>query len=347
MQKACLYPIFSIILFAVMPFACNRNIEHIYNDQNISDVYISGLPIGNAGPYLEGMQRSVKRLSSTSYYVTYVFHPGDRIRPGDLKKYSSIDQLAHQQFDNKTSSSGTAIVIHNKGDRIGLITTNHILSPPDTLYEYRDEESNILESITVKTRQLTWLLNISSAGSFEVLASDELSDLAVIGAQVDPEGLNGSVDKMFPVFPYGFGDPEEMEPGTFLYGLGYPRGYPMVTTGIVSITSYGRLNSFVTDILFNPGFSGGAVVAIRGGMPDFEWVGMARSTSASREWFVVPDEVQAEEHFPDLPYKQDLFIEQKNRIDYGITHVISALQIQKFLDDHEESLSERGYDIRF
>ncbi len=324
--------------------SCTRTVIYLDQEPGTGE-YLSGHPLGNTAPHLEEMLRSVKRITSTTYYETYLFDEHTRIMPSDIDTVVSIESLASVVVENHTSSSGTAIVIHNRNNRVGMITARHVITSPDTLYEYRQEGQPYLQSVTIKKSQINWLFDAPFIGNFEVLADDAVADLAVIGTRVDPDELDQSVRKQFPVFPYPFGRPDKLQTGTFTYNLGYPRGYPMVTTGIVSKTYRDRDHSFVTDALFNPGFSGGAVVAVNGGIPAFEWVGLARSTSASREWFVVPDEGDVSEYIAQRPYHGDLFLDQKALIHYGITHVISSSRIKNVLSENADHLMTHGYNI--
>ncbi len=337
----------SLILFMIALFAtvsCTHTIVYVDQEPG-TGVYLSGYPVANASPYLEKMHQSLKRITSTSYYDTFLFDPESRITSEDIRGADSPAQWATMVLQTHKTSAGSAIVIHNRDFLVGMITTNHVITSPDTLYDYQETGSEYLHSVTVKTSQVNWLFDTPYVGPFEVLATDEAADLAIIGARIDPDMLDVSVRTQFPVFPYKFGNPEKLRIGTFIYSLGYPRGYPMVTTGIVSKTHRDRHHSFVTDGLFNPGFSGGVVVAINGGVPAFEWVGMARSASASREWFLVPDEQTAEGHLQHLPFESDAFIKQKAMINYGITHVTSSTQIKKILEDNAIYLLSRGYNI--
>ncbi len=336
--------VFLLAAAIVFAFSCTRPVVYLGQEPGTGE-YLTGYPAGNAAPHLEKIQRSVKRITSTSHYETYLFEPGTRVVPAQVASAASLESLASTVVQSHTTSSGTAIVIHNRDDLIGMITTRHVIASPDTLYEYFETRQPYLSSVTIKKSQVNWLFDAPYVGTFEVLAEDELADLAIIGARVDPSVLDVPVREQFPVFPYPFGRPERMRVGTFTYNFGYPRGYPMITTAIVSQPRRDRHHSFVTDGLFNPGFSGGAVVAINGGLPAFEWVGMARSTSASREWFLVPDEDAAMEHQPHLPFEGEVFTEQKALIHYGITHVISSSQIRKLLEDNAIYLLSRGYNV--
>jgi S1-C subfamily serine protease len=324
--------------------SCTRTIVYVDQEPG-TGIYLTGYPVGNAAPQLELIQKSIKRITSTTHFETYIFDSDSNIRPEQLASIRDIASIAKSIVHSHSTSSGTAIVIHNQDHNVGMITTRHVVVSPDTLFEFLETGQPYLGSVTIKKSQVNWLFDAPYVGNFEILVEDELADLAIIGARVDPTLLDIPVREQFPVFPYPFGRPDRLRIGTFTYNFGYPRGYPMITTAIVSQASRDRHHSFVTDGLFNPGFSGGAVVAINGGLPAFEWVGMARSTSASREWFMVPDDDAAAEHLVHLPYKGGVFVQEKAQIHYGITHVISITQIRKMLEDNAVYLLSRGYNI--
>ncbi len=337
----------TILLFLMsllLAGSCTRAIVYIDQEPGTGK-YITSHPVGNASQYLERIQRSIKRITSTSYYETFVFDPDTRITHGDIAGLYSPRPYAATVIQSHTTSSGTAIVIHNRDELVGMMTARHVISSPDTLYEYRETGEPYLASVTIKINQVNWLFDAPYVGTFDVIVTDELADLAFIGARIDPSSLDVPVREHFPVFPYPFGRPERLRVGAFTYSFGYPRGYPMVTTAIVSQASRDRHHSFVTDGLFNPGFSGGAVVAINGGIPAFEWVGMARSTSASRNWYLIPDEDEAREHLAQLPFTGDAFVEERATIHYGITHVVSVTKIREMLEQHAIYLLALGYNV--
>lgn len=333
-------------LLMVLAFlsSCSRTVVYLQQEAG-TGVYLTSNPIGNSAPFLEEMQQSVKRITSTSYYETYLFDPESQITKAHIDTAKSPSDYAAAVIKHHSTSSGTAVVVHNTEHRIGMITARHIISSPDTLYEFRDTGSSSLSSVSLKTNQINWLFDAPYVGPFEVLLSDEHADVAFIGARVDPDQLDVSVSRQFPVFPYLFGRPERLKTGTFIYSIGYPKGYPVVTTGIVSQSNRGSQHSFITDGLFNAGFSGGIVVAINGGLPGFEWVGMARSTSAEHYWHLVPDVDTMSGNQGHLPYRGELFVEQRTRINYGLTHVVSSDRIKRMLDENAVYLLSKGYNI--
>ncbi|MEX0681824.1 MAG: trypsin-like peptidase domain-containing protein [Balneolales bacterium] len=340
----------TIVLWISVLVSCSGAGREFYGEsiqKPGSGNYLTGFPYRDAGLYLETMMKSVKRITSTSYYTTYFFSNEDRIRIEDISSSDQLDVLSRGQTETTSSKAGSAIIIHNRNNKIALITTAHTITSPDTLYEYYSSDSIYLQSISVRSNQVNWLYDAQFMGIFEVLAIDPIADLAVIGTGIDDLELQDSMKKDFPVIPYPLGNSENLRSGAFVYLLGYPRGYQTVTSGIVSQPNRDRYGSFVTDVLFNPGFSGGLFVAIDGGIPAFEWIGIARSASVSRAWVLKPDEEKATKQASQFPYEDEIYAVQESYIDYGITHAISTQRISSFLRQYRIVLINNGYNLDF
>jgi S1-C subfamily serine protease len=125
-------------------------------------------------------------------------------------------------------------------------------------------------------------------------------------------------------------------------------GHKMITKGIVSSPNKDKKGSFLTDAPFNRGFSGGAVLAIRDGVPNFELVGLAKSVSAISSYVLTPSkEYDQSLYDPGTPYTGDVFVDQKTDIRYGITSVISTETIKEFFDRNEQAFKDKGYDFKY
>src|SRR5699024_5885613 len=171
------------------------------------------------------------------------------------------------------------------------------------------------QSISVKRRQSNLIFSPGNFSNFEVIANDPLSDLALITAEFKSEMNQGHNS-----LPLSMGRSEDMQIGSFLYILGFPKGFPMITRGLANNRGLEGRRFFITDALFNPGISGGLIIASNDRFNSFEWVGMARSATADREKILIPDPtIDNYEERIGTPYTDDIFIGRKNRISYGIT----------------------------
>jgi hypothetical protein len=121
----------------------------------------------------------------------------------------------------------------------------------------------------------------------------------------------------------------------------------MITKAIVSSPNRDTEGTFLVDALFNRGFSGGIVIAVRDGVPNFELVGIAKSAAAEYEYTIVPPQnFDSEEYNPHVVYTGELFVENRASIQYGVTHVIPIDAIVRFIRENESRLLNKGYNFR-
>lgn len=107
----------------------------------------------------------------------------------------------------------------------------------------------------------------------------------------------------------------------------------MISKGIVSSPNLDGSGTFLIDAVFNRGFSGGIVLAIRDGVPNFELVGLVRSIPADSEFVLRPAQQSGNKSFnPALPYKGEVFVDQQKTMKYGVTRVIPIEIIAEFIE---------------
>ncbi|MFQ6614821.1 MAG: hypothetical protein ACE5D1_08260, partial [Fidelibacterota bacterium] len=108
-------------------------------------------------------------------------------------------------------------------------------------------------------------------------------------------------------------------------------GNLMVTDGMVSVPDT-ETPFLLIDALFNPGFSGGLIVAVRDGLPHLEWIGIAKSVSARSTLFLKPDPaIHSINDVPNTVYSGRPYVGTHQDINYGVTFAIPIETIQEFL----------------
>ncbi|MDZ7681461.1 MAG: serine protease [Fodinibius sp.] len=195
--------------------------------------------------------------------------------------------IASVTYSVEESTAGTAIILDKNNRNYLLLTANHVVSFPDTAAAYIEgngmPKNTFLKSISVKKRQTNLVYTGQEIKSFELIAASEQQDLAL---------LNIELEKSSNLDPYqlnlNFGNTNLLQLGSFLYILGFPKGYAMVTRGLASSSESWNDRFFVTDAIFNPGISGGPVMASRDNFRSLELVGIVSSATASREDVLVP-----------------------------------------------------------
>jgi S1-C subfamily serine protease len=317
---------------ALFAGACARS--YVIGERGPQAHYQTAHPLRDTSRELERIFLSVKRIQVTGYYRTYRFAAEDSITKSDLRRPATYSR-AIEQFTFDHTRAGTATIISHTGRLLSLITNEHVTRVPDTVFVYfaspggdlaQNGTGRFLESVSIRTRQRNLVLGLAEPEAFRIIARDSALDIAVIGVDLkldDPGDIR--------VLNIRRGDASRLVWGSFVYVLGYPRGFPMVTRAIVSDPNRGRDNSFLLDGLFNRGISGGLILAVRGDTEELEWVGMAMAASAQHEFILLPDDGRVEEAGMLMPYEGRLHIERVTRIDYGITFSVPMTSIRRFM----------------
>ncbi|GAA5523369.1 S1C family serine protease [Aliifodinibius salicampi] len=307
-----------------------------------SEFYTTAFPSQNLSESLQRAEEAIIRIISTSFYDTYSFNKPSVTLP-DVNT-NRLEDIASHSHSTEESSAGTSILLDvNNRDKALLITTAHTVTSADTLITYYEGEqisaNTFIETISIKRRQNNLIFTPEELGIFEIIARDALSDLALLSAN-----LKADIQDNHQELSFSMGHSEKIQLGSFLYILGFPKGYPIITRGIASSTrGQSRQRFFVSDALFNPGISGGLVLASNDQFNSFEWVGMARSAAATREPYLIPN--PDDEYSDNLiePYNGSIFIEEKRRISYGITHAIPINEIRNFIDSNKDVIRRNNF----
>ena len=306
--------------------------------------YDSHFPMRPVEKELEKITEAVKLYTNMSFYEGYDFDLESRITVNDLSE-DSYKFKARKKYLFERPSSGTATVIYQDSRKAVLLTCEHITRSPDTLMTYflddRNERTSYIQSVAIKTRQSNNVIFLPRVSDVRVLISDRDNDLALLIADFveKPE---------IPVaeYSYGLGRASELSWGTFLYVIGYPYGKKMVSTAIVSNPRRDRRNSFIMDATLHRGVSGGLILALRDGPPNFELVGIASALSGEREYVLRPDKRTIDREFEfNRPYEGEIFIDTQLRINYGITFTVSIESIREFIRKNNRLLLEQGISL--
>jgi S1-C subfamily serine protease len=284
----------------------------------------------------------IARVQGTVFYRTYQFNPDQQLTRRD---FADSDFAEHSLgiLTQNESRAGTAVVLDESNGNAALLTADHIVNYPDTVWHYHNNLSSlnnqVVEAVSVKARSSYSIFIGDNFGPADIIINDRGLDLAVLSTrfEMDDTLFKGSISP---------GDSDRLEWADFVYAVGYPKGIKMITSGIVSKTERMRGDSFSLDASFNRGFSGGIVLAINSETSIPEWVGMLSSSTSSIEYVLVPEQMNLNNYTPEIPYKDTIYVERKNRINYGITHAVSINQIRTFLQQNRDILREFGYGLQ-
>ena len=340
------FPLIVVIFFILVFSGCSSMVYKSAFPTLHDGKYDSEFPYKGSSEELERIGKSVERINCIAFYKTYVFNSGTDVKISDINEEFLEKNVNNVGYFDKTSS-GTGTIVYSLNSKIALLTCAHVVSFPDTIYSHFTDEkgkfTEYLESISIIDRQMIFVAGLPDGGDVEVLAMDKQHDLAVLGHTYSSfQSLN------FPVFPYPKGEAKQLEWGTFVYVFGYPMNYKMVSKAIVSSPNMDGHGSFLIDAVVNKGFSGGIVLGIRDGIPNFEFVGIIRAVPEETEYVLQPERLRNNiQYSPVVPYKGDVFAIQKQELKYGIARVIPIEVIEEFLKANKEKLSDSGYDMKY
>jgi Trypsin-like peptidase domain len=311
--------------------------------------YQTAFPLHDTSAELERIRRSVKRIHYSAEYRTYTFDAAAGVTDADDLSSPAILALASDTLDETESKAGTGAVLLRTHGRAALVTSQHVVHHPDMLVQYFDDAApgrrprrpRRVASASFRQGVRGDLPDHPSVGPFEVVASDSMTDVALIEARL----RSGSDSSRFMPIAAATGDPRRLSWGSFVYVLGFPRGYALLTFAIVSDPNRDRNGGFLTNGLWNEGMSGGVVLAVRGETGRLEWIGIARGGAGAPETRIVPAVATIGEIELPRPYDGPLFVESILRLQYGITFSVPMNSIRDLVARNRAILSDRGYDV--
>jgi hypothetical protein len=332
-----------IISFGVFYNCSSISYETIY--PTLKDgKYDSEFPYKSTSEELNKISETIQRVSATSFYEIYIFDEKVNFTLSDIQN-TPLTKIASKKVLADNSSAGTAVTVYSQDGNIALLTCAHTITFPDTITAYKinqaGEPTSYIESISIKTKQVIYVAGFPDGSAVDILAIDERADLAIIGKKY------GAQNGIFcPSLKYPIGKAKDVDWGTFVYVLGYPINYKMITKAIVSSPNRDINGSFLIDAVVNPGFSGGLVLAIRDGVPNFEIIGIVQWVPEEDENIIYPENLVSKISYnPVVPYAGNIYVRKHKAIRYGITKVIPVEMLMEFVEKNKTVLNEKGFYI--
>jgi hypothetical protein len=331
------------VIFSILSCSSTSIFDKVYPTLN-DGKYDSEFPYRNSSQQLEEISNSIRLINSIAFYDSYVFDQKNKLTLEQLIQTDPKTKAIQEVYFSRTASGTGTIVFANQG-LVALLTVAHIVSFPDTVVSYfvnpDGTSSQFVESISFKSKQTNYISDFPSNGELDVLLIDKNLDIALLGKKYPSNETN-----TLTTFSYPWGNSTELEWGSFVYVFGFPMNYKMISKGIVSNPGKEK-HVFIIDAVFNRGCSGGIVLAIRDGVPNFELVGIVKSVPAEFEYTLRPLIIKEKdfEYNPMLPFKGEAYIDKEQVLRIGITKVIGIESVKDFLISHKDELNSRGYDF--
>lgn len=341
MKKPLLY--YLLILICYVSYSCNTIITTV-SDVGLKDNdYDRDFFQIETNNRLDNLVTSVKMINCLVYYESFLFRLDSKLTRSKIKN-TDLRALAATSNHSTETASGTATIIYSEKGKVALLTSAHILNFPDTLISYYNDENNVsnkfIESISIKIRQTNLLPEYTQSNEVKILSLDPENDIALVGKEVS--SLNAKKYLPFGLIP---GNTNELSWGTKVYIIGYPLNNKMITTGLVSPSQKDKKSYFFVDAVFNRGFSGGIVLAIRDGAPNFELVGMVKSGTVHRDFILRPNTDSPNFIYnPQSNYTGEVLVKEKADIKYGVTKIMTIETILEFMENNKLVLEGLGYD---
>jgi hypothetical protein len=341
--------LFIVVIFSFLFTTQGCRSGYVMTDRGEQAYYQTGFPVQDTSRDITRIFESVRRLNVVGYYNTWVFDEEARVTDRDIRNADTYTRAA-AQFSYSQAKAGTATIISRNEDHLILITNDHVVTYPDTVIFYYESDGRttsgrtrspekFIERISVRVNQINMIYDMPRFGPFEVVARDPVQDIALIAIKIPRDEELRRIS----VMDVNVGDPGKLVWGSFVYVLGYPKGYKMVSPAIVSDPGRDRQDGFVIDGQFNEGISGGLILAVRGDTGQMEWVGMVRAASASSKIVLVPEEMNIEDYAFNQAYTGNIYLDVISQIEYGITLPVSVRAIQNFLRREDRRLRDRGF----
>lgn len=336
--------IFSIaIILLLFSGGCIKKIHRSSTPDLHDGKYDNELSTGDGSAEIGASVRSVRKLFCVDFYTTWQFNLTARVTRSEIIS-GRYRQMALGIISTHETNSGTATVLLSNDHRIALLTCAHILNSQDTIVSTYDPTSEdpypYIKSISIREKQELYIKDLPECGTFNALAMDLENDLALVGKRCE-----GNIDSV-KVFSFPPGRAQELGWGSRVYILGYPMGNLMMTRGIVSPATSKNGGMFMVDAVLNKGYSGGVILAVRDGAPNFEVVGIVKSMSTHLNYYLRPEKEINERHYSAFtPYADEIYIGTDESVNYGINFVVPIETVRDFYQKNRPGLFSQGYNL--
>ncbi|MGD9487525.1 MAG: serine protease [Calditrichaceae bacterium] len=332
-----------IFLMLATTISCVNRIHRYEGNQIVDGKYDSEYPTRPVSEHLEKLTKSVKLISIFSIYGSYDIY-GDRNLRKEGLSHADIKTNATYHYIFEKPATGTATIIYADDNKIAMLTCAHVVNFPDTVFSYfKDKfgkDTPYIRNVSIKERQNIHIHDVPAYKNFEIIAIDSEEDIALIGFTLE---YNRPAE-LIPVLNSPTGRAEELDWGTRVYLIGYPRGKKIVSNNMVSSPNRDKKQGFIIDSVSPRGISGGLIFAVRDGVPNFEVVGMASAVAAESMYYLSPEKNFKMSDYDALhTYDGDAFVQTYDSVFYGITYALSIESVLKFIKENEPAIRSKGY----
>ena len=309
--------------------------------------------VGNGQVGFEEVFRSVIRVTrSVQYRTAFYKHELSDGRPARDASSPTGYRLKRGKAGTWTalefsSQVGAGLLLarepgHGSSDVGVVLTAAHVVVSPDTvrttLFDSAGRPTDIPDRVAIKVDERIFVKGWGGTqAEAAVRRVDREEDLALLSVAV-PSGVED-----FRPFGDRMGAGEDLRWGTLVYLAGFPNMQLQVAGGLVNPGS--RPDQFVVSAAVGPGYSGGPVMAVRGGANRFEFVGVCVSMPSRSVRFLSPEgEVEPGAQATDEVLAQTT-VRKVDLPEYGTAQVVGIGAIRKFVVGSLGVFAEQGIDV--
>ena len=330
-----------IILYGLL--GCISQEKTVVTENRILDgKYDSEFPASPVSKELNNVIASVKLINSLTFYKQYFFALSDSVTLRTVES-GVFKQNAISSLITEKPASGSAVIIYADAKKSALLTCAHTVFEPDTVITYFQTAYGrplpFIERVDFKVRQQLNIIGLPRGGQVQIEAMDRKSDLAILSKSIASHAGLPPI-----VFKFPWGSAKELDWGTFVYLIGFPHGKKMITTSVVSSPNRNRRHEFIINSTLYKGVSGGIILALRDGIPNFELVGIANALPAISGIKLQPEaDINSKTVNPSQPYTGTIYLNREVFIIPGIIYAISIETVKKFIEKNREQLLKKGF----
>lgn len=291
-------------------------------------------------------QKAIRHLLDKTYktygaadYQNYFFAYEEQVADKDLKKISL------KEFRTKTtteSALGTSTHIHTQNNKMVFLSCYHTFHFPDTIKQYYLNEKGYptpyLAHLRIKSKQIQFAKKNGYTFLLDIMAKDKTHDIAfLVGKSPEKYALQSSMY---------FIPPKAYPAGQESIICGFPAGYHMTTTAMISKPNPEDPEFILLDANFDKGYSGAPFLIYHATCDCYRIGGIITSAASETKNILIPEyEGHERKYNANIPYNENAFVHHDKRIRPGITFTTTAEKIKEIYFQNKYLLEEKDVNL--
>jgi len=296
------------------------------------------------------VEKSIVGINTTIFYDVQTFnydlrdgnYVADPLSPVKYKLRSENGNggIVHEKDTKTLSGGGLIISVNPNGSSYAVITSSHLVSPPETTDVYYVDKQGDQTDILFR-RYVVKDVKISLVGTgiwearSRLIADDPITDLAIIKVQ--------TTNNIGPPFSGDLAYDMNLSWGDWVFIFGYPKSIKQMTGGWVSKAPY--KGNIAVDAVVRFGFSGGPVFAISEKQGTLSFAGVIKSVPRRKIEYLSHDGTLPAGYHLKQDDIESLLVKQEILVEYGTAYFVSPNTIRDFFRHSKAFLENDGINL--